>query len=196
MVDSELGLFGVFDGVGQYRRSGDAAELAAETVADYCRAGWRGPLESLVEGCERADALIERRQLGATTATVAWLVGADLFYVSVGDSRLYHQRAGDPAPVQVTVDEGEGNVLFNALGLGSTRAEMPVAPQHGALKLGHGDKLLLLTDGITGDFAPDLLSELELASAIGGDDPQQAADSLVEIARKHDDRTALVLFVD
>jgi serine/threonine protein phosphatase PrpC len=54
----------------------------------------------------------------------------------------------------------------------------------------------LVTDGITGDFVPDLLTEQDLAPAIDGDDPQRAADRLVEMARKQDDRTALVIFVE
>jgi serine/threonine protein phosphatase PrpC len=194
LVDLEMGLFGVFDGVGQYSRSGEAAQLAAETIAQFCRTGGLRSLESLVAGCERADELIGQRNLGATTATLAWIVGGDVLYVSVGDSRLYRQQADDPVPVQVTVDEGEGNILFNALGLGLTRAGGSTAPQHGTLRFEPKDKLLLVTDGITGDFVPDLLSEVELASAVSGDSPQRAADRLVGIARKRDDRTALVIF--
>ena len=195
LVDVDLGLFGVFDGVGAYGRSGEAAQLAAEAIAEVCRTEGMPPLQALVSGCERADAQIAHRGLGATTATLAWIVGSDLFYVSVGDSRLYRQRPVDRAPVQVTVDEGEGNVLFNALGLGSSRGDGQVAPQRAHLRLAPGDKLLLVTDGITGDFAPDLLTAAELGLAAQGNDPQAAAERLVEIARKHDDRTALVVFV-
>jgi serine/threonine protein phosphatase PrpC len=196
LIDLALSLFGVFDGVGAYRRSGEAAQLAAETIAKVCQTGGLPPLEALLEGCERADAQIARRELGATTATLAWIVGSDLHYVSVGDSRLYRQSPHDPAPVQATVDEGEGNILFNALGLGSTRGGAQVAPQRGHLQLARGDKLLLVTDGVTGDFAPDLLSEAELGLAVLVNDPQLAAERLVGIARKRDDRTALVVFVD
>jgi serine/threonine protein phosphatase PrpC len=196
LIDLELSLFGVFDGVGAYRRSGEAAQLATEILAEVCRAGEISPLQALVAGCERADTQIAHRELGASTATLAWIVGSDLFYVSVGDSRLYRQSADDRAPVQVTVDEGEGNVLLNALGLGSSRGNGQVAPQRGHLQLAPGDKLLLVTDGITGDFAPDLLTQAELGLAVRGNDPQLAANRLVEIARKRDDRTALVVFVD
>jgi serine/threonine protein phosphatase PrpC len=196
LVDLELALFGVFDGVGQYRRSGEAAQLAAETIVEVCRRGGLPALDALVEGCERADALIAQSRLGATTATLAWIVGGDILYVSVGDSRLYRQKADDPTPVQVTVDEGEGNILANALGLVSSRGHKPVAPQQGKLRLEPKDKLLLVTDGITGDFAPDLLSEVELGLAVRVRDPQHAAERLLEIARKRDDRTALVVFAD
>lgn len=196
LVDLELSLFGVFDGVGQYRRSGEAAQLAVDTILSICRSGSMPPLEALVSGCDRADTLIAEAGLGATTATLAWIVGSDIFYVSVGDSRLYRQKAEDPAPMRVTTDEGEGNILSNALGLGSGRGRETVAPQRGKLSLEPKDKLLLVTDGVTGDFAPDLLTEEDLGLAVSTSDPQQAAERLVKIARKRDDRTALVIFAD
>jgi serine/threonine protein phosphatase PrpC len=71
-----------------------------------------------------------------------------------------------------------------------------VAPQRGTIPISSGDKVLLVTDGITGDFAPDLLTAKELTTAIEGDDPQRSADRLVEIARKRDDRTALLIFLN
>lgn len=196
MVLTDRGLFGVFDGVSQFHRSGEAAQLAAEVLAEYCQAGDREPLDALVRGCERADELIRSRALGATTATLGWVIGRQLFYISVGDSRLYHQPVGAPTPMQVSVDEGEGRQLFNALGEGPDRQGSSVAPQHGTVSLAAGDKVLLVTDGITGDYPPDLLTDQDLASAIGGDDPALAAGRLVEIARKIDDRTALVIFLD
>lgn len=196
LIDLELSLFGVFDGVGQFRRSGEAAQLALETIVEVCRIGAVPPLEALVAGCVRADTQIAQGGLGATTATLVWIVGSDILYVSVGDSRLYYQKADDPAPVQVTVDEGEGNILDNALGLGSSRGRDRVAPQHGKLRLEPPAKLLLVTDGVTGDFAPDLLTDVELGLAVSGRDPQRAAERLVDIARKRDDRTALVIFAD
>ncbi|HUY09197.1 MAG TPA: protein phosphatase 2C domain-containing protein [Candidatus Dormibacteraeota bacterium] len=196
LVDLKLGLFGVFDGVGEFARSGEAAQLAAEVIAEVCRAGNQPPLDAIVAGSARAETLIREQALGCTTAVVAWVLGAQLLYVSVGDSRLYHQPAGGSTLTQITVDEGEGNILFNALGEGPDRQGLSVAPQQGTLRLSSGDKLLLVTDGITGDFVPDLLTEQDLAAAIAGDDPQGAAEKLVEIARKRDDRTALVIFLD
>jgi serine/threonine protein phosphatase PrpC len=196
MIELERGLFGVFDGVGAYARSGEAAQLAAEVLAEAGGAQELPPGEALLRGCERAELLIRQRGLGATTATLAWIKGRQLFYVSVGDSRLYHQPAGASSPIQVTVDEGEGNLLFNVLGEGPDRRGSSVAPQRGTVPLSSGDKVILVTDGISGDFAPDLLTEEELGLAIAGADPMRAAEQLVEIARKRDDRTALVIFLE
>jgi len=196
LVELELGLFGVFDGVGAFARSGEAAQVAAEVIGTVCRVGDRPPGEALVAGCEQAETLIRERALGATTAAVVWVAGPVLWYVSVGDSRLYHQPAQAASLTQVTTDEGEGNILFNALGEGPDRFDSPVVAQHGAISLGAGDKLVLVTDGVTGDFRPDLLTAGELTSAIQTDDPQSAAERLLEIARKRDDRSALVIFID
>ncbi|MGH7610199.1 MAG: PP2C family protein-serine/threonine phosphatase [Candidatus Dormibacteria bacterium] len=194
--ETALGLFGVFDGVGQFSGSGEAAETAASLVLEACRsAGEVGP-EPLVSGCQRAHAAIIAADTGATTATTVWIDRDRAAYASVGDSRLYQQTAGLALPRQVTVDEGEGRFLDNALGVGGVGASSPVARQSGWLTIAAGDKLVLVTDGITGDYPPDLLSPGELGEAIAGDDPELAAKRLVEIARKHDDRTAVVVFLD
>ncbi|HUY24435.1 MAG TPA: hypothetical protein VMV09_03900, partial [Candidatus Saccharimonadales bacterium] len=73
LIDLELSLFGVFDGVGQFRRSGEAAQLALETIVEVCRSGAMPPLEALVAGCVRADTQIAQGGLGATTATLVWI---------------------------------------------------------------------------------------------------------------------------
>ncbi|MHB1524957.1 MAG: PP2C family protein-serine/threonine phosphatase [Candidatus Dormibacteria bacterium] len=194
LIDLELGLFGVFDGIGEFQESGQAASLAADTIDAVCREAKDAPLDVLVRGCEDANKAITAGVMGSTTATVAWIIGQRLHYVSVGDSRLYRQRASGRL-VQVTWDEGEGNMVDNYVGHRYPRFRMPVATQKGTLRLKPGDKCLLVTDGITGDFPPDLLRPAELRAAIVGDDPQQAAENLIRIARKEDDRTAVVIFV-
>lgn len=196
LVDLDLGLFGVFDGVGQFGNSGEAAELAARMIGEGCRSTSLAPTEALVTICESADRMIRQAGLGATTATVAWIVGEEVIYVSVGDSRLYIQEAEGAALVQVTVDEGEGRILFDALGEGDDRDSSGTVSQKGSASLTPGSKLLLVTDGITGDYPPDLLSEQDLARALQGDDPQVAAERVVAVARKRDDKTALVVFLD
>ena len=194
LVDHALGLFGVFDGVGEFWDSGLAAQLAADVIARTCREQPPAPLDALVRGCEEADRAIGATVTGATTATVAWIVELQLHYVSVGDSRLYRQPIGGPL-VQVTRDEGQGNVLDNYLGHGRPWPDTSVVRQRGTLPAEPGDRVLLVTDGVTGDFAPDLLTPEDLAAALTGPDPQAAAEALVRVARKVDDRTALVIFL-
>ena len=88
LVDPEIGLFGVFDGVGGHVDGAAVAELAASTVAAqvrdglaYCR-NQRQAHDLLVASLHAADAAIEQYNAsrnsppgasGATTATVALL---------------------------------------------------------------------------------------------------------------------------
>lgn len=194
VVDIELGLFGVFDGVGSIPDSDRAADLAARTIARVCRDNPEPSLDALVAACDAAQETIIRAHLGATTATVTWIGGDQLNYVSIGDSRLYISRAGKLR--QITQDQGEGNLLENVLGEGPPHDYLSLTQQNGTLALEPGDKLILVTDGITGDFPPDLLSLREIEAAVAEDEPQAAADNLIQAARKHDDRTAVVVFVD
>lgn len=193
-MDTGLGLFGVFDGVGSIPRSNEAAELAAEVIAGVCRSSSVPSLEALVAACHAAQEAIISKHLGATTATVAWVASNTLHYVSIGDSRLY--LVGPRRLLQVTRDQGEGNRLDNVLGELPPPSYRSLTQQNGMLTVGVGAKLVLVTDGITGDFRPDLLSLREIELAVAGDDPQAAAENLVRVARKQDDRTAVVVFVD
>ncbi|HEY6537564.1 MAG TPA: protein phosphatase 2C domain-containing protein [Candidatus Dormibacteraeota bacterium] len=195
LIDPKLGLFGVFDGVGQYQRSGEAAQLASEVIQESCRAQGTDPMAALMTGCARAEGLIRERQLGATTATVAWVRDDRLWFISVGDSRLYLQPDAISRLSQVTTDEGEGPILFNVLGEERPRPGSTIVRQHGQLPIRSGAKLVLVTDGVTGDYPPDLLTVADVASGLRFEVPQRAAESLVAMARKHDDRTALVVFL-
>ncbi|MGH7611632.1 MAG: PP2C family protein-serine/threonine phosphatase [Candidatus Dormibacteria bacterium] len=188
LCDPELGLFGVFDGVGEFSRSGEAAELASRLLWEACHALDGEPLEQLRSGCQHAHQEIMRLRLGATTVTACRVVGRRLHYVSVGDSRLYLVRAG--RGTQVTVDEGEGNWLDNAAGFPGSELR-----QTGQLQLQPGDRLVLVTDGVTGDFTPDLITEQEIAEAVAGTDPRESAERLIAIARKRDDRSAVVVLL-
>src|SRR4051794_575922 len=117
LVDPEIGLFGVFDGVGGHLDGAAAAELAATTVATtvreglpYCR-NQRQANDLLIASLNAADAAIEQYNAtrsggfpasGATTATVAllWtspstLAGERMALIAhVGDTRAQVLRGG------------------------------------------------------------------------------------------------------
>lgn len=185
------GLFGVFDGVGGVPGSAQAAAFAADEIPRRCRAAGKPSVEALAAACEAADLGIRRRGLGCSTATVVWLGGASAHWVSIGDSRLYLLREEELR--QVSRDQGEGNIVDNVLGMPWSRAALTA--QRGTVELRPGDRLALVSDGVTGDYPPDILSAGELRTAMGAPAPQAAADALLRVARKHDDRTAVVLDV-
>ena len=66
--------------------------------------------------------------------------------------------------------------------------------QFGEVKLKRGDKIVLCSDGITGDKGSDLMSNDEVASIVSRSaNSEDASRNLVAGARKVDDRTALVI---
>src|SRR5688572_5272050 len=122
LEDHELGLIGVFDGMGGHADGALASQTAAEAVQEYYRAHDSQPLggiEDVVETMRRAlqhaDGAIGRLNQGkrgkeamGTTATVVKFVNDPdgdpmIVYGQVGDSRLYLDRAGELR--QLTVDE-------------------------------------------------------------------------------------------
>lgn len=93
----------------------------------------------------------------------------------------------------MTRDEGRANLLARAMGLSDGRGTVQ---QMGQLPLLSGDTIILVTDGITGDFDRDVMTDRELALLAGSKAPADAARALVEASRKHDDGTAIVVAID
>jgi serine/threonine protein phosphatase PrpC len=139
-----------------------------------------------------------------TTAVVAWLDGARLWYGWVGDSRLYLLRGGqiiersvDHTRVQELVNAGEltaaeaadhphAHVLSQVLGMGTARPSVYAE----AITTALGDRLLLCSDGLH-----DLVEDHELADLLAGEDPAATADALVALANArggHDNITVVV----
>jgi serine/threonine protein phosphatase PrpC len=195
LVNLDLSLFGVFDGLGGYPGGAEAAEMAARVVESYCQ-GKDPSIETLAHAVIEANnamiaAKADPQLVGYTTATVCWISGTRMHWVSVGDSRLYHQPVGRPL-MPVSRDEGYRNILNNCLG---DEYEFKGIRQRVTSTVGPGDRIVLVTDGVTGDFKPDLLRPTDLEAAIDGRDAQTAAGQLIEVARKADDRTAIVIDV-
>ncbi len=195
LINLELGLFGVFDGLGGEGNGAEAAELATRTVEEYCQ-GKEPSIETLAHAVIEANkAMIAARAdhlpMGYTTVTVCWVYGAQMHWVSVGDSRIYHQPSGRPL-MPLSRDEGYRNILSNCLG---DDYEFKGLRQRVTSRMDPEDRIVLVTDGVTGDFKPDLLSPSDLEAAITGRGAQAAAERLIEVLRKHDDRTAIVIDV-
>ena len=90
----------------------------------------------------------------------------------------------------VSRDEGHGNIVDNYLG---ENWRWHGVQQRQSVAVPPGDRIALVTDGVTGDWEPDLLSEGDLHQAIADLDAEAAAQRLIEVARKSDDRTAIVV---
>jgi serine/threonine protein phosphatase PrpC len=82
------------------------------------------------------------------------------------------------------------NVITNAVG---ERDDIRVN-QYGTVELDSTDVVMLCSDGIVGDRGSDLLTDDEIRGPLHwATSPEQAAQGLIDVARKRDDKTALVV---
>lgn len=215
-VLSELNLFIVSDGMGGETHGELASAIAGDTITAHCSDTsadvslpygevLRPDLSQKTNRLAQAVRLANRRVyeasvdnpllkgMGATVVT-AWLEGARLSLVHVGDSRAYLLRSGelkqltaDHTLVAEQVRRGlikpeeahlskMQNVLIRALGV-QEHVELEAAE----CMLLDGDVILLCTDGLTRMVEdPDIARTLlETSNA------QNSADSLIALAIEH-----------
>ena len=192
----------VADGMGGYEGGQEASRLAVETLVEVYRDfGGDDPQAALVEALQAAHEQIrqysfahpELRGMG-TTCTAAAIVQDALYYVHVGDTRLYLIRDGqitrvtrDHSYVGRLVESGmisreeaethpQRNILTAALGtnpdliMDSPGRPEPLRPE---------DVLLICSDGLWGQVRdPEILDAVENKSA------EQAGRKLIELARE------------
>jgi protein phosphatase len=191
----DAGLFGVFDGAGGEGHGEEASRFAAQMIERYHNAYGTESLNELIGSVESTMiSMEEHRTRGMTTAVLGKVITKGdrkyLAYVNIGDSRLYVVHANGEADL-ITTDEGFGNVITNAMS-----ADGGSVKQYGTIPVDSGDRIVLCSDGITGDRDPDLMSNEELARIVmGSKNADDAAKNLVTGARKRDDRTALVFSI-
>ena len=200
----------VADGMGGYEGGQEASRLAVETlVARYRDFGGDDPQQALVEALQAAHEQVrqysfahpELRGMG-TTCTAAVIVrggerGAEydaLYYVHVGDTRLYLIRDGqitrvtrDHSYVGRLVEAGmisaeqaethpQRNILTAALGtnpdliMDSPGQPEPLRPE---------DVLLICTDGLWGQ-----VRDSEILAAVENKSAEQAGRELIDLARE------------
>lgn len=207
LVDEELGLLVVADGIGGANAGEVASRLAADVIggrvreAPPSRTEYRAAQSFIKAAVQEANRQIckagevDAARRGMGTTVVVGYVGQDwLVHAHVGDSRLYRLRDGmvvqitrDHSFIQDVVDRGFFSSLAEArsYGIGQnllTRAlgstgEIEVAV--GVEGLAVGDIYLFCTDGLTNMIPDDWLRQLlGVADAdLGG-----LADALVDLA--------------
>ncbi|HYW39709.1 MAG TPA: Stp1/IreP family PP2C-type Ser/Thr phosphatase [Terriglobales bacterium] len=192
----------VADGMGGYEGGQEASRLAVETlVAVYRDFGGDNPQDALVEALQTAHERIRQysfahpalRGMG-TTCTAAAIVQDALYYVHVGDTRLYLIRDGqitqvtrDHSYVGRLVESGmispqeaehhpQRNILTAALGtnpdliMDSPGHPEPLRPE---------DVLLICSDGLWGQ-----VRDSEILDAVENKSAEQAVRELIELARE------------
>jgi len=192
----------VADGMGGYEGGQEASRLAVETlVAVYRDFSGDDPQAALVEALQAAHEQIrqysfahpELRGMG-TTCTAAAIVQDALYYVHVGDTRLYLIRDGQITRVTrdhsyvgrlvesgvISPEEAENhpqrNILTAALGTNPDLImDSPAQPE----PLRPDDVLLICSDGLWGQ-----VRDSEILDAVENKSAEQAGRKLIELARE------------
>lgn len=207
-------VFLVADGMGGHEAGDVASRLAVEEFARL--AGLTSVDSADLHSCfrraaQRIRATFERREGGTTVAGVAlgehdgaahWLV------FNVGDSRVYRWSDGelaqltvDHSVVQELVDSGtltlaaaerhpERHVLTRALGTGADPE-----PDYWLLPARPGDRLLVCSDGVSGELTPADVAEVLAGTAGAGAAAAELVRRAVE-AGGRDNATAVVVEAD
>ena len=220
LMDPEVGIFAVADGMGGYAGGEVASRLAVETIAEFFaysvdpEATWPhsfdpalSPAENRVDAAVRLanERVCEQREgpladMGSTLALVA----------HVGDSRVYrltHRPDQGPELAQVTRDHSlyeqlrEAGAPVPPIGefayanvitraLGPRSGERPDLQR---IALRDGDRLLICTDGLSGALDPEQIAALLDAGPVDA-----ACERLVHeayLAGSRDNITAVVVEV-
>jgi protein phosphatase len=206
LVEPEVGLFLVCDGMGGHR----GGTIAAKTIADDLPPVIENKLDMLRARSPRAIRSLLRQTLAeqsrqlqmegtsengykdmGATVVVALLQSGRAYIANLGDSRAYRYRAGQLRQItkdhsvvsellaegQIKPDEAENHATQGQI----TRyvgMEEKAHPHVRSFGLKKGDRLLLCTDGLT-----DLIEDRQIAGVLQGScDCQAACKSLVEAA--------------
>lgn len=189
LVNDDLGLYIVADGMGGHIAGDIASRMAVEEIETFVQArlresGEKGDafyVETLRDAFQQANRSIYRFSrrgpfpvILGTTAVAALIVENNLYVAHVGDSRLYLYRkhrgrrmTKDHSQVQelidfghLTEDEAQNHALSNVI-TRSLGGEPHVDVDVAVHKLEPGDTLLLCTDGLR-----RVLSEAEIQSVV------------------------------
>jgi len=210
----------VADGMGGHAHGDLASEAAVQALARFYSKGREvdpeGALHAFVLQAHRRlhNRLAEHGPVNSgTTLTVAWMLGDRAYWVHVGDSRIYHHRDGvltlltrDHTRREFAARDGreylgEKNFLvqsfvFGSRGLGHDEdLRIDAGTDTGAFDLAVGDRIVLVTDGVSGVVPDHRIGDAILEAP----EPAACATWLAEramAAGTDDNITAVVVRVD
>lgn len=218
-IVTENGIFAVVcDGIGSRSDGGASSRMAVECFLEEFRNGYSGSFPQFItKTAESVDRRVyERFGNNCGTTAVAVLVEDNkLYWLSIGDSRLYIIRGGRIR--QMTTDHNYQYVLdlrrqknlideeayqrelkrsgqlASFIGMGGVDiVDVSMQP----ITLRSGDKLLLTTDGLYKPLGDEIISDI----INRGDDPEKTADALLAQQQKCscplDNTTFTIVFIE
>ncbi len=187
LLEPDIGLYIVADGMGGAQAGEHASKMAAQLVSEKLHKAPVRDEATLLQAIQEAnvavmEAAAQNTQLeGMGTTLVAALAapgqqngqGADVWIASVGDSRAYLRGPGGLR--EVTDDQTWVNEVGRRLGLDEEKLKshpmrhvltmavgvsQPLRVNAYTLEMTRGEELLLCSDGLHGVLAPDVLSDI------------------------------------
>lgn len=195
-------LFGVFDGVGSTSDPRLAADMASRAAVGYYYSSDEPRTHEHAEGDMRTalgiarSAVVDMNYEGNNSSTVGTLVKVErtpdgekfLTVGQVGDTRMFIYNKKTKELRSITEDQSEGNYVLNHFG-----SENASKDQILSLVIEDDDRIMICSDGITGDFEDQFLSDEEMKRAFQAKTPQECADEFMRISKKKDDKSVLII---
>jgi protein phosphatase len=221
LVEPELGIYVVADGMGGHAAGEVASRIAVETMQECFASGPEGKRDAdtvaqlLEEAVHQANARILEavqekpalRGMG-TTLIAAFPVDGELLIAHVGDSRAYRVRGGqlqrDTSDHSWVAEQVEQGVLsradaekhpFRNIITRALGARDDVEPDLARIPMEAGDRILLCSDGLSTMISDEEILRILLGAATA----EEGCRSLVDEANRaggHDNVTVVLLFVE
>ncbi|MEO0166846.1 MAG: protein phosphatase 2C domain-containing protein [candidate division WOR-3 bacterium] len=206
LKDKQKFFVAVADGMGGHNAGEVASELVLRKIVEKVQAIeegltekdladrfsiWAKEIHSFI--LEEGNKDINKKGMGSTLIGVLFY-GENVYYINVGDSRLYRLRRGNLA--QISKDhslqeamgskEAPSNIILNSFG-GGERIFIDFHPAGGVIL--NGDILLLCSDGLS-----DMLSDDEIEGILNNE-KDNAVDRLLDEAKRKggEDNISIIL---
>ncbi|HVG54454.1 MAG TPA: Stp1/IreP family PP2C-type Ser/Thr phosphatase [Vicinamibacterales bacterium] len=180
VIDQEIGLFVVADGMGGHNAGEVASALAAKSLHEFLVRAEEANESTLAEAvCLANDQVLDAANTNSTyegmgtTVVAACVKGGSVVFANVGDSRIYRMSGG--ALKQLTHDDSWVSRVLPADAIGSEEASRhpmrhvltkvvglreDMEPSVGSSPFAPGDTLLLCSDGLHGVVNDDAIATL------------------------------------
>ena len=202
LLNPDEGVFGVFDGMGG---NGGNPRAASHAAAEAVGRILSGAIEddaalldilrqSFVEG---RRAVKEWGEGGSTVATAIKLCLSDgrpvMGVAHAGDTRLFKYSQHNSTYEALTADQSKGSKVFN--GFTQNDAAL-VSDEYLIYPVAPGDRIMICSDGITGDYEHQFLSDAEFQDAFSQATPEQVAARFYQLSKKEDDKSVVVIDIE
>lgn len=192
-------LYGVYDGMGgEGGNPAAASQAAAESIKKSLGHIEPQSIEDLMTALKQAHVqaradVKSNGEGGSTVATTVKIVEIDgKTYAGIahaGDTRLFRYSKSEDSYHALTDDQSKGNTVYNGFyDLSGGRSD-----QYLAVELNRGDRLMLCSDGITGDWPEQFLTDEQFKKAFRRTEPSSCADDFLRYSKKTDDKSIIVV---